>query len=265
LGGSILSYSWQSKQRAYDARPWVSLTDDPQPITTARMSRMNLETAMAEKEHEPGGYASPPCFMHELQPGFQQEPAEPQAHADVMRWRKAERQRLIEARLAIAASERTRLAGEIAEGLDAAIGDAAGRLVSLYWPFRGEPDLRPWAASIIERGGRVALPVVVEKGRPLVFRAWRPGDKLEKGVWNIPVPAAGPEVQPDIVISPVVGFDGRNYRLGYGGGFFDRTLAAMPAKPMVIGIGYAASAIATIYPQPHDIPMDMIVTENSPR
>ncbi|MEP4420404.1 MAG: 5-formyltetrahydrofolate cyclo-ligase, partial [Nitratireductor sp.] len=111
------------------------------------------------------------------------------------------------------------------------------------------------------RGGTLALPVVVEKAAPLVFRDWRPGMKLEKGVWNIPVPPAAPAVIPDIVISPVVGFDPANYRLGYGGGFFDRTLAALPARPTVIGVGYAAAAIATIYPQPHDIAMDFIVTE----
>src|SRR5690606_20774905 len=135
-----------------------------------------------------------------------------------------------------------------------------GRMVGLYWPFRGEPDMRPWMQAINERGGRTALPIVVEKGAPLVFRAYRQGDRLERGVWNIPIPAGGDEALPDIVISPVVGF-ARNYRLGYGGGFYDRTLAAMPKKPLVVGIGYAMQEIATIFPQPHDIPMDMIVTE----
>ena len=110
------------------------------------------------------------------------------------------------------------------------IGDVAGRTVSLYWPFRGEPDLRPWMASVIERGGATALPIVVEKAHPLIFRAYRPGDRLEKGVWNIPFRRKANRSIPDIVISPIVGIDPRNYRLGYGGGFFDRTLAAMPTK-----------------------------------
>ena len=127
------------------------------------------------------------------------------------------------------------MAQKIAAGLDAAIGDLSGRMVSLYWPFRGEPDMRPWMASVIDRGGAVALPIVVEKAQPLIFRAYRPGDRLEKGVWNIPIPAEGDPVLPDVVIAPVVGVDPQNYRLGYGGGFFDRTLAAMPRKPMVIG------------------------------
>jgi 5-formyltetrahydrofolate cyclo-ligase len=222
-------------------------------------------------DHDPDGdgpaqYASPPCFQHELQPGFDAGigHADPVAWADVARWRKAERARLIEARLAIPADLRADMAAKIADGLDAEIGSVGGKTVSLYWPFRGEPDLRPWMASIVERGGRAALPVVVEKAHPLVFRAYRPGDRLEKGVWNIPIPAEGETVIPDVVISPLVGVDPANYRLGYGGGFFDRTLAALPKKPLVIGVGYDMQRIATIYPQPHDIPMDRIVTASAP-
>ena len=211
----------------------------------------------------PAQYASPPCFLHELQPGYSASRADPVAWADVARWRKAERARLIEARLAIPAEIRAEMAVKIAEGLDAEIGNVGGKTVSLYWPFRGEPDLRPWLASIVERGGSAALPVVVEKAHPLVFRAYRPGDRLEKGVWNIPIPAEGESVIPDVVISPLVGVDPANYRLGYGGGFFDRTLAALAKKPLVIGVGYDMQRIATIYPQPHDIPMDRIVTASA--
>ena len=181
--------------------------------------------------------------------------------AAIMAWRKAERERLIAARLALPAQTRADMSAAIADGLDATIGDVSGRIVSLYWPFRGEPDLRPWLESINRRGGTTALPLVIEKARPLEFRAYRPGDRLEKGVWNIPVPAEGATVIPDVVIAPVVGYDPARYRLGYGGGFFDRTLAALPAKPLVIGIGYAMQAIPTIHPLPHDIAMDRIVTE----
>lgn len=185
--------------------------------------------------------------------------------AAILAWRREERQRLIAARLALSAERRAAYAATIAAGLDAAIGDVAGRFVSLYWPFRGEPDLRPWLASVGLRGGRAALPVVVEKAKPLVFRAYRPGDPLERGVWNIPVPAKDEPVIPDVVIAPVVGFDPGRYRLGYGGGFFDRTLAALPAKPLVLGVGYALQAIPTIHPLPHDIAMDRIVTESGTR
>lgn len=207
-----------------------------------------------------GEYASPPCFMHELQPDFREAP--PPMPAEVKRWRKAERERLIAARLELPADDRARHAQAIAGKLDDMLGDVAGETVALYWPFRGEPDLRGWAQEVRSRGGLVALPVVVEKGQPLIFRTWRPGEALEKGVWNIPIPASGDPVVPDIVVSPVVGFDGGNYRLGYGGGFYDRTLASLPRRPRaVVGVGYAAQRIATIYPQQHDVPMDAVVTE----
>jgi 5,10-methenyltetrahydrofolate synthetase len=187
------------------------------------------------------------------------------AWPEVARWRKAERARLIEERLAIPADARAAMADEIASRLDAAIGAVAGRTVSLYWPFRGEPDLRGWLAGVNTRGGATALPVVIGKAAPLVFRRYAPGDRLEKGVWNIPVPAAGEALVPDVVIAPIVGIDGANYRLGYGGGFFDRTLASLPRKPLVIGVGYAMQRIATIHPQPHDIPMDVVITEATER
>lgn len=179
---------------------------------------------------------------------------------EVAIWRKAERQRLIEQRLAISADLRSERTVAIEAGLDQALGTVAGDIVSLYWPFRGEPDLRTWASEVIARGGRIALPVVVEKAAPLIFRLWKPGDRLVKGVWNIPIPAEGEPVLPDAVIAPLVGFDAEKFRLGYGGGFFDRTLAAMPEKPrLVVGVGYAESRLETIHPQPHDVPMDRIV------
>ena len=178
-----------------------------------------------------------------------------------MLWRKAERKRLIEGRMAIGIDDRKIKSERIAEKAERAIGKVGGRTISLYWPFRGEPDLRNWLIEIVDRGGRIALPVVVEKNRPLEFRLWSPGEPLERGVWNILVPVRGTVVLPDVVIAPVVGFDAENYRLGYGGGFFDRTLAAAPRKPFVIGVGYVQSRIPTIYPQSHDIPMDVIVTD----
>lgn len=101
----------------------------------------------------------------------------------------------------------------------------------------------------------------MEKNAPLIFRRWRAGEPLVRGVWNIPVPADGPELTPDVVIAPLVGYDRQSYRLGYGGGFFDRTLAALQKKPRAIGVGYSRAAMTTIYPLAHDVPMDMIVTE----
>jgi 5-formyltetrahydrofolate cyclo-ligase len=96
---------------------------------------------------------------------------------------------------------------------------------------------------------------------PLEFRAWQPGVRLESGVWGIPVPADGEVVWPDVLLVPLVGFDRLGYRLGYGGGFYDRTLAAMPRRPTTLGVGFALGAIETIHPQQHDIPMDAVITE----
>lgn len=214
-----------------------------------------------EAASEIGEYASPPCFMHELSPDFRPAPERSSAWGDVARWRKAERRRLVEARLAMSAAERAERAQRIAAGLDRAIGRVSGRIVSAYWPFRGEPDLRDWTIRVIGRGGRIALPVVIRKDWPLEFRIWMPGDKLERGVWDILVPSRGPAVEPDIVIAPVVGFDADNYRLGYGGGFYDRTLAAMKKRPMTLGVGYDEARLPTIYPQPHDIALGAIVTD----
>ena len=91
---------------------------------------------------------------------------------------------------------------------------------------------------------------------------WAKGQRLQRGVWNIPVTGEDAEVvAPDVLIAPVVGFDANCYRLGYGGGFFDHTLAAMTMKPRVFGVGYGQAAIATIYPQAHDIPMQAMFTE----
>ena len=206
--------------------------------------------------------ASPPCLADEVDPVYSGLAENPLTPPEVYAWRKSERERRIAARLEIPADARARHAQAIAARLDEVIGATDGKAVSTYWPFRGEPDLRPWMETVAKRGATCLLPVVVEKRRPLIFRSWRQGEPLTRGVWNIPIPEQGREMVPDIVIAPLVGFDGQCFRLGYGGGFFDRTLAAHPGKPLVIGVGYTSQCIATIHPQPHDIPMDVIVTEN---
>ena len=202
--------------------------------------------------------------MHELEPdadgGFTA--VDPQQRRDVARFRRAERERLITARIALGAAQRAELSRRIAEQLDGIPGAERRAVVSGWMPFRGEPDLRPWMARAAERGVAAALPVVEARGCPLRFRAWRPGEALQPGVWGIPVPADGEWVVPDVVLAPVVGFDPECYRLGYGGGFFDRTLAALSPRPRAIGIGFAIARISTIFPQPHDIPMAAVVTED---
>lgn len=183
------------------------------------------------------------------------------APADWKAWRRAERERLIALRLAIPPDERRRLTDEIAGHLDAALSPAPGTVLAFYWPIRGEPNLVPWAERLYGRGVQPALPVVTGKGQPMQFRPWAPGARMVRGVWNIPMPADATEVVPEIVLAPLVGFDRRLYRLGYGGGFFDRTLAALNPRPTAVGVGYTAVELGTVHPQPHDIAMDMIVTE----
>jgi 5,10-methenyltetrahydrofolate synthetase len=219
-----------------------------------------MSNSSSEDEATEGTYASPPCFMHELDPTDAGLIMDAVQARDVARWRKGERARLIALRLALPVAERDEHACRIARDLDGLVPRIAGTIVSLYWPFRGEPDLRPWMHAACAAGLRIALPLVVAKRQSLVFREWTPASRLERGVWNIPFPADGAIVQPTIVIAPLVGFDRACYRLGYGGGFFDRTLSAMSAKPLVIGVGHPAQEIATIFPQPHDIGMDWIVT-----
>jgi 5,10-methenyltetrahydrofolate synthetase len=116
-----------------------------------------------------------------------------------------------------------------------------------------------------EHGAVIGLPVVIEKERPLVFREWKPRCPMERGVWNIPIPSEGREIVPDVVISPVVGIDPECYRLGYGGGFYDRTLANLSNDPLVLGVGYPMFAIDTIFPLPHDIPMDRVLLGQTER
>ena len=178
-----------------------------------------------------------------------------------MAWRRDQRRQLLAARLAMPVEARVTASVGIRSRLEQCLGDLAGHTVSAYWPLRGEPDLRPWLASLVEGGIACALPLVVAKGAPLRFRAWSPGCRMEQGFWDIPVPAEGPFLTPDVLIAPVVGFDAQCYRLGYGGGYFDRTLATLAAPYRVLGVGYEATAMATIHPLPHDIPMQRVVTE----
>jgi 5-formyltetrahydrofolate cyclo-ligase len=184
--------------------------------------------------------------------------------AEVKAWRKTERERLIALRMALPPAER-RAAGErIAARIEEILADRPG-ILGVYWPFRAEFDPRPLIDRLTAAGRGVALPVVVDKKGPLEYRAWGPGEPLVAGVWDIPIPERREVVIPAMVLAPFVGFDRECYRLGYGGGYFDRTLASLSPRPFAIGVGFAAQEIATIHPQPFDIPMDVIVTENGVR
>ncbi len=117
------------------------------------------------------------------------------------------------------------------------------------------------AAHFRAEGGRSALPEVVQKATPLRFRQWWPGVPMAPGVYDIPVPQGTDVVTPDALLVPPVGFDAAGYRIGYGGGFYDRTLAAASPRPLTIGVAYEISRLPSIYPQAHDQPVDYLVTE----
>lgn len=213
------------------------------------------------------GFSSPPCYAAEIAPEyFDPLAVDPEQARDVARWRRAERTRLRGERQGLSVADRqaagAALMDHLRRLLDDRFGGARGRVLSAYWPIKGEPDLRPLMADLHAAGVVVALPVVEVKAAPLVFRRWAPETPMVRGDWNIPVPP--PEADrliPEIALAPLVGWDGDGYRLGYGGGYFDRTLAALAPRPFAIGIGFHAARLATIYPQPHDIPLDVILTE----
>jgi len=185
--------------------------------------------------------------------------------AEVKLWRRAERQRLLALRVAVAPAQRRQWGQAIEGRLRPLLAEQPGIVLGVYWPFQAEFDPRPLIDWLIARGSAVGLPAVVDKKGPLEYRAWRPGEPLIDGVWNIPVPEKRDLVIPHAVLAPVVGFDRQCYRLGYGGGYFDRTLAALSPRPRAIGVGFELSRIETIYPQPFDMPMDVVVTEAETR
>jgi 5-formyltetrahydrofolate cyclo-ligase len=181
--------------------------------------------------------------------------------SEIQGWRKETRARLLARRQALSRPERDRVQVMVIDLLRRHVPALRDACIGFCWPFKGEIDLRGLVGDCIESGATAALPVVAERARPLEYRAWGPRAKLERGVWGIPVPAERRVVQPTILLAPLVGFDSAGYRLGYGGGYHDRTLAAMEPRPLAIGVGYELGRLDTIHPQPHDVAMDAIVTE----
>jgi len=176
-------------------------------------------------------------------------------------WRRAERDRLVAARIGLGRATlalwRLRIDGHLSRQF-------AGLLrgvLAFCWPIRNEYDARHLARTLRERGALTALPVVVAPKAPLIFREWFPGVPLAEGPLGIPFPVTSRELQPDHVLLPMNGWDFMGYRLGYGGGYFDRTLAGLASKPMVIGVSYESARIETIHPQSWDVPVDWVVTE----
>ncbi|HTQ73975.1 MAG TPA: 5-formyltetrahydrofolate cyclo-ligase [Burkholderiales bacterium] len=181
--------------------------------------------------------------------------------AELSAWRKGERERLLRERDALAEEVLAERRARIDTHIERAFPDLVHGVLAFCWPYRKEYDVRHLAAAVRRRGAKTAMPVVVAPKTPLIFREWHPGVKLVEGPLGIPYPVESDEVVPDNVLLPMVGWDGDGYRLGYGGAFFDRTLAALAKRPRVIGVAYEQAYLKTIQPQPHDIPVDFVVTE----
>jgi 5,10-methenyltetrahydrofolate synthetase len=130
--------------------------------------------------------------------------------------------------------------------------------LAVYWPLRGEPDLQAAYARLVQAGAQLALPVVRKRDAPLDFAAWTPGEPMVKDSMGVAVPASlRLAAMPALMVVPCLGFNAQGFRLGYGGGFYDRTLAAVP-RPGTVGVAYACQA-ARFDSAPHDVPLDSMI------
>jgi 5,10-methenyltetrahydrofolate synthetase len=136
--------------------------------------------------------------------------------------------------------------------------------IGAYWPIKGEFDALPalyrWSESGEQR--RIGLPVMNRETKQLTFHVWYPGCPMEEDAYGIPKPKGTEAFHPELLLVPCVGFGPRGTRLGYGGGFYDRTLAALDPRPATVGLGYAHGYLPWLAPEPHDVPLDAQLTED---
>ena len=181
--------------------------------------------------------------------------------------RRALREALIASRRPLSDPRRRAANDALVERLEALLGDVAGTSIAIYWPIRGEPSLGSLPQRWAQRGARTALPVVDAPRTPLRFVAWRPGEPTVPGLWNIPRPAGDLALRPDVVLAPCVGFTVEGHRLGYGGGFYDRSLAVLDADgaapPRAIGVAWDEARLDAFDPLPTDRPLDAVVTPSA--
>jgi 5-formyltetrahydrofolate cyclo-ligase len=176
-------------------------------------------------------------------------------------WRRQQRADLIAKRTSVPSAQLRQWSAAITDCIEAGFPLLSRMTIGFCWPFKSEFDARFVIRHFRDRGATAALPAVVEKAGPLQFRKWWPGAPMTPGVYDIPVPDGTELVVPDAAIVPMIGFDAQGYRLGYGGGYFDRTLGVADPRPLAIGVAFELGRLQTISPQPHDIAMDFVVTE----
>jgi len=178
----------------------------------------------------------------------------------------AMRRARIAAREAIPAAEHRERSERLEARLEACLKTHHARMapgcIGFCWPIRAEFDARPLVTRLHEQGWRTCLPVVVSADEAMLFREWSPGCEMQFDAHGIPHPVEGSLLQPQVLLIPVNACDQSGYRLGYGGGYFDRTLADMVPRPFAIGIGFELCRVSTIHPEAHDVPLDCLVTED---
>lgn len=182
--------------------------------------------------------------------------------ADSFVFRAALRREKLAARMAIDEKTHGAWSARIEAHLAALLTPCPSQVLAFCAPVRGEFDARPLASLLIERGWQAAMPIVETTDAPMSFRPWTPSSAMTTDRHGIPIPADGQNIHPAIVLLPLLAFDPQGFRLGYGGGYFDRTLAALVPRPVAIGVGFQLAQVPDIQPQAHDIPLDAVVTES---
>jgi 5,10-methenyltetrahydrofolate synthetase len=190
-------------------------------------------------------------------------PADPSGNQepDSLAFRAELRQAKIAARLALSPLEHARASTFIETQLAAYLAEQPPGTIAFCWPLRNEFDCRPLVQRLLTQGWHACQPVVVAPNAAMAFRPWTPDTPMTTDRHGIPIPAESHTVVPDIVLLPLVAFDAQGYRLGYGGGYFDRTLAVLSPRPLALGVGFELARVDTVRPQPHDIRLDALVTE----
>jgi 5-formyltetrahydrofolate cyclo-ligase len=182
--------------------------------------------------------------------------------------KKALRKQLIEQRISL--PDRHTRAANLQQVMRVWLIDRPDTVIGAYWPIKGEFDPLPalfrWkeaeTSAIDGKHRRIGLPVVNKQHKTLTFHAWYPGCKMEEDAYGIPKPKDTELIVPTLLFVPCVGYGPGGYRLGYGGGFYDRTLATLQPKPFTVGLGFGTEFIEDLEPEAHDLPLDAILNDN---
>jgi len=180
----------------------------------------------------------------------------------MQQWKQQQRVNLLAQRAVLSAEQRLKKQAVVVRTVKDYLATQQASVLGIYWPIKGELDCRSLAQSLIQAGWQLAVPVINKETQCLDFALWRPATEMVMGVWNIPVPAHPEWVTPELFLIPLVGFDSQHYRLGYGGGYYDRTFAEIDKPVKKIGVGFELGRLETIFPHQFDVAMDIIVTED---